>query len=119
MALLHGRRYVLPSDIIALAPDVLRHRLVLSYAALADGITADTIVDRVVYARPGPAPRDGGGADRMTRPARPDRPARPTSDLARIGGRDRTAGPTRPGPDRRPPRPPARARRSTAASVAG
>src|SRR4029077_14429114 len=34
MAVLHGRRYVLPSDIIALAPDVLRHRLVLSYAAL-------------------------------------------------------------------------------------
>src|SRR5690349_23830008 len=48
MALLHGRRYVLPSEVIALAPDVLRHRLVLSYAALADGITADTIVERVV-----------------------------------------------------------------------
>ena len=54
MALLHGRRYVLPSDIIALAPDVLRHRLVLSYAALADGITADTIIDRVVSLVPAP-----------------------------------------------------------------
>ena len=54
MALLHGRRYVLPSDIIALAPDVLRHRLVLSYAALADGITADTIVERVVSLVPAP-----------------------------------------------------------------
>ena len=54
MALLHGRRYVLPSDIIALAPDVLRHRLVLSYAALADGITADTIVDRVLTLVPAP-----------------------------------------------------------------
>ncbi len=54
MALLHGRRYVLPSDIIALAPDVLRHRLVLSYAALADGITADTIVNRVVSLVPAP-----------------------------------------------------------------
>ncbi len=54
MALLHGRRYVLPSDIIALAPDVLRHRLVLSYAALADGITADTIVTRVLSLVPAP-----------------------------------------------------------------
>ena len=54
MALLHGRRYVLPSDIIALAPDVLRHRLVLSYAALADGITADSIVERVVSLVPAP-----------------------------------------------------------------
>jgi MoxR-like ATPase len=54
MALLHGRRYVLPSDIIALAPDVLRHRLVLSYAALADGITADAIVTRVVSLVPAP-----------------------------------------------------------------
>ena len=54
MALLHGRRYALPSDIIALAPDVLRHRLVLSYAALADGVTADTIIERVVSLVPAP-----------------------------------------------------------------
>jgi MoxR-like ATPase len=54
MALLHGRRYVLPADIIALAPDVLRHRLVLSYAALADGITADSIVERVLTLVPAP-----------------------------------------------------------------
>jgi MoxR-like ATPase len=54
MALLHGRRYVLPSDISALAPDVLRHRLVMSYAALADGITADTIVSRVLTLVPAP-----------------------------------------------------------------
>jgi MoxR-like ATPase len=54
MALLHGRRYVLPSDVIALAPDVLRHRLVLSYAALADGITADSIIERVLTLVPAP-----------------------------------------------------------------
>ena len=54
MALLHGRRYVLPSDVISLAPDVLRHRLVLSYAALADGITADTIIERVLTLVPAP-----------------------------------------------------------------
>jgi MoxR-like ATPase len=54
MALLHGRRYVLPSDVIALAPDVLRHRLVMSYAALAEGITPDTIVGRVLELVPAP-----------------------------------------------------------------
>ena len=54
MALLHGRRYVLPADIAALAPDVLRHRLVMSYSALADGITADTIVQRVLTLVPAP-----------------------------------------------------------------
>ncbi len=54
MALLHGRRYVLPSDIVALAPDVLRHRLVMSYSALADGITADTVIERVVQLVPAP-----------------------------------------------------------------
>jgi MoxR-like ATPase len=54
MALLHGRRYVLPADIAALAPDVLRHRLVMSYSALAEGITPDTIVDRVLSLVPAP-----------------------------------------------------------------
>ncbi len=54
MALLHGRRYALPSDVIALAPDVLRHRLVPSYAALADGINADTIIERVLTLVPAP-----------------------------------------------------------------
>jgi MoxR-like ATPase len=54
MALLHGRRYVLPADIAALAPDVLRHRLVMSYAALADGVTADTVIERVLTLVPAP-----------------------------------------------------------------
>jgi MoxR-like ATPase len=54
MALLHGRRYVLPNDVIALAPDVLRHRLVMSYAALADGVTPDQVVSRVLTLVPAP-----------------------------------------------------------------
>ncbi len=54
LAVLRGRRYVLPSDVAELAPDVLRHRLVLSYAALADGISADTIVGRVLTLVPAP-----------------------------------------------------------------
>jgi MoxR-like ATPase len=48
LAVLRGRRYVLPSDVAELAPDVLRHRIILSYAALADGITPDAVIARVL-----------------------------------------------------------------------
>ena len=43
-----------PERANSLAPDVLRHRLGLSYAALADGVTADTIIERVVSLVPAP-----------------------------------------------------------------
>jgi MoxR-like ATPase len=48
LALLRGRRYVLPQDVRELAKDVLRHRLVLSYEARAEGVDADRILDRVL-----------------------------------------------------------------------
>ncbi len=48
LALLRGRRYALPEDMTDLVPDVLRHRLVLSYEALADNVSADQIVQRVM-----------------------------------------------------------------------
>ena len=54
LALLRGRRYVIPSDVVELAPDVLRHRLVLSYAGLAEGITPDSILSRIVGVVPAP-----------------------------------------------------------------
>ena len=54
LALLRGRRYVLPQDIHELAKDVLRHRLVLTYQALAESITADDILDAVLAAVPQP-----------------------------------------------------------------
>ena len=48
LALLRGRGYALPEDMVDLVPDVLRHRLVLSYEALADNLGADEIVQRVM-----------------------------------------------------------------------
>jgi MoxR-like ATPase len=50
LAFLHGRDYVLPDDARELALDVLRHRIVLSYEALADDITADAIITKVLDA---------------------------------------------------------------------
>jgi MoxR-like ATPase len=50
LAVLRGRRYVLPQDVRTLAKDVLRHRMVLSYEALAEGVEADHVLDRVLEA---------------------------------------------------------------------
>lgn len=48
MAMLRGRDYARPEDVCDLAADVLRHRLVLSYEALADNVTPDDIVTRIL-----------------------------------------------------------------------
>jgi MoxR-like ATPase len=50
LALLRGRRYVLPQDLRELAPDVFRHRLVLTYEALADGVSANDVIAPVLEA---------------------------------------------------------------------
>lgn len=64
MALMRGRDYALPQDVQDVAPDILRHRLVLSYDALADAIPAEHIVDRVLSTVPLPtvAPRQSADA---------------------------------------------------------
>ena len=46
LALLRGRSYALPEDVGDLVHDVLRHRLVLSYEALSEGMSADALIDR-------------------------------------------------------------------------
>jgi MoxR-like ATPase len=54
LAMLRGRNYALPEDVLDLVADVLRHRVVLSYEALADGQTADRIIQRIVEKVPKP-----------------------------------------------------------------
>jgi MoxR-like ATPase len=54
LALIHGRDYVIVDDLRALAKDAMRHRLVLSYQALAEEVSADSILDRVIAAVPVP-----------------------------------------------------------------
>jgi MoxR-like ATPase len=48
LALLRGRTHVVQADVRDLAPDVLRHRLVLSYDALADGVQPDALITRLL-----------------------------------------------------------------------
>jgi MoxR-like ATPase len=51
-ALLHGRTHVSTDDIQALAKPVLRHRLVVNFASESEGVTADSIVDRILEVTP-------------------------------------------------------------------
>ncbi len=48
LALVRGRDYVVPQDVIEVIPDVLRHRLVLTYDALADDVKADAVIGRIL-----------------------------------------------------------------------
>jgi MoxR-like ATPase len=55
LAFLRGRNYALPEDVLDLVSDVLRHRVTLTYEAMADGVTADSFIERIVKAVPAPA----------------------------------------------------------------
>jgi MoxR-like ATPase len=48
LALVRGRDYVIPQDVVDVIPDVLRHRLVLTYDALADDVKAETVIARIL-----------------------------------------------------------------------
>ena len=54
LALLRGRGHVVPADIAAVAHDVLRHRIVLGYEALAEGVSSDDVLVRVLETVPAP-----------------------------------------------------------------
>jgi MoxR-like ATPase len=60
LAYIRGREYVVPEDLADLALDVLRHRLVLSYEALSDDVTADVILAKILANLPVPEPAGRG-----------------------------------------------------------
>jgi MoxR-like ATPase len=98
LALIRGRDYVLPQDVLDVTADVLRHRLVLSYDALADGVPADHIVKRIVQTVPLPqvAPRQRAGGYGPSQPGGPHVPQAPVFGVP-------TAGPMQFGPPQGPP----------------
>lgn len=69
LAVVRGREYVLPEDVRDLAPEVLRHRVSLSYEALADQVPLEDVVRRVIAALPPPRVHLG---DPHRDPSRPD-----------------------------------------------
>jgi MoxR-like ATPase len=54
LAFLRGRTYALPKDVADLTPEVLRHRLVLSYESVASGTTAESAIDAILHRHPAP-----------------------------------------------------------------
>jgi MoxR-like ATPase len=100
LALVRGRDYVLPQDVLDVTTDVLRHRLVLSYDALADGVPADHIVKRIVQTVPLPqvAPRQRSGG---YGPGVPGGPSVPGPTVPTFGG-PQQGPPQGPGPQQAP-----------------
>ncbi|WPB56051.1 MoxR family ATPase [Xylophilus sp. GOD-11R] len=54
LAMMRGRDYALPEDMADLVPDVMRHRMSLSYEALSEGVTADQLIDKLMAQVPKP-----------------------------------------------------------------
>ena len=79
LALVRGRDYVLPQDVLEVAPDVLRHRLVLSYDAVADQVPVDHLVSRVLQVVPLPQVSARPGAAAGPAPVAAGYPAAPSA----------------------------------------
>jgi MoxR-like ATPase len=73
LAMLRKRSYVVPQDVFDVAPDVLRHRLVLSYESLAQGVGVEHVLARLLSTVP--APHVAG-----SQPAQPTQPTRAAGD---------------------------------------
>ncbi|MDR1077583.1 MAG: MoxR family ATPase, partial [Propionibacteriaceae bacterium] len=56
LALIHGRDYVLPTDVQAVAKDVMGHRLMLTFDAVADNISPLQVIERILAMVPPPTP---------------------------------------------------------------
>ncbi|MCV7226830.1 chaperone MoxR1 [Mycolicibacterium komossense] len=85
LALVRGRDYVIPQDVIEVIPDVLRHRLVLTYDALADDIAAETVINRILQTVALPQVNAVSQQGHSVPPVIPGAPAQPASVPA--GGR--------------------------------
>ena len=95
LALLRGRDYVLPQDVLDVAVDVLPHRMVLSYDAIADGISATQAVHRVLQTIPlpqvAPRQRSSGGYIAPAQTRRPERRSRRRPLVSRSTATELTA----------------------------
>jgi len=83
LALLRGRTYALPQDVFDVAPDILRHRVVLSYEALAQGLVSDQILARILSTVPAPriAPSQDPAAQRIVTPVEAAPPPQPRAQV--------------------------------------
>jgi MoxR-like ATPase len=54
LAVLRGRRFLVPQDVYDVAPEVLRHRVLLTYDAIAEGVAVDDVIARILATVPAP-----------------------------------------------------------------
>jgi MoxR-like ATPase len=54
LAFIRGRTYAVPQDVADLAPEVLRHRLVLAYESIASGKTSEAVIAAILQRHPAP-----------------------------------------------------------------
>ena len=88
LALIHGRDYVLPTDVQAVAKNVMAHRIVLGFDAVADNISAAQVVERIVAMVPPPTPvwNHGQGSANGQAQQRPPAQAMPGQPLPQHAG---------------------------------
>ena len=79
LALIHGRDYVLPTDVQSVAKDVMSHRIVLGFDAIADNIQPAQVIDRIIAMVPPPTPVWNGGQSQS--------PSSPVDSVPRSGRR--------------------------------
>jgi len=111
LALMRGRNYALPQDVFDVAPDVLRHRLVLSYEALARGLMVDQILARILSTVPAPRVTPGQPGQRPNTEMHPEETYRPPAVFPDEPDADAWAPPARPPAGFDPLPPPARRER--------
>jgi MoxR-like ATPase len=107
IALLRGRTYALPQDVFDVAPDILRHRIVLSYEALAQGLGVEHVLVRVLSTVPAPRIAPSQAPSAASRVAPTATPSAPTPDAPTPPPAPRPPSPFRPPSEvERPPVPP-------------
>jgi MoxR-like ATPase len=82
LAVLRGRSWLVPQDVFEVAPEILRHRILLSYEALADGVDVEHVVNRILSTVVAPRIRplqDPRERDRRVEPAPPPPPPPPAA----------------------------------------
>ena len=75
LALIHGRDYVLPTDVQSVAKDVMGHRIVLGFDAIADNIQPSQVIERIIAMVPPPTPVWNGGGQAQAGQRAPMQPA--------------------------------------------
>ena len=106
LALIHGRDYVLPTDVQAVAKDVMAHRITLGFDAVADNIAPAQVIERIVAMVPPPTPVWNSSASQPSSAPRNAVAQQPVAPQQQPSGYPQTQPSATPAPSGYPPPPP-------------